>query len=169
VAARELHGLPFIAEDLGVITPDVEKLRDDFELPGTRVLQFAFDGDRSNPHLPHRYPANAVVYTATHDNETTRGWYEGLPDEQRRQVWGYLGRSIAAGRDAAPALLALAWSSPAALAIAPFQDVLNLSNEARMNVPGRAEGNWRWRCTADTLSPAVFESLDELTIASRRR
>lgn len=169
VAARELHGLPFIAEDLGVITPDVEKLRDDFELPGTRVLQFAFDGDRSNPHLPHQYPENAVVYTATHDNETTRGWYEGLPDEHRRRVWSYLGRSIAASRDAAPALLALAWSSPAALAIAPFQDVLNLGNEARMNVPGRVEGNWRWRCTADTLSPAVFESLDELTIASRRR
>jgi 4-alpha-glucanotransferase len=169
VAARELDGMPFIAEDLGVITPDVEKLRDDFALPGTRVLQFAFEGDERNPHLPHNHPANAVVYTGTHDNETTRGWYDGLPEAQRRRVWSYLGRPRGDTRCATAALLALAWSSPAALAIAPFQDVLNLGNEARINVPGRAEGNWRWRCTSDTLAPAAFESLRELTATSRRR
>jgi 4-alpha-glucanotransferase len=92
-----------------------------------------------------------------------------LPEAQRRRVWSYLGRPRGDTRCATPALLALAWSSPAALAIAPFQDVLNLGNEARINVPGRAEGNWRWRCTSDTLAPAAFESLRELTATSRRR
>jgi 4-alpha-glucanotransferase len=168
VAARELGGLPFIAEDLGVITPDVVRLRDDLGVPGTRVLQFAFDGDRTNPHLPHSYPPNVVVYPGTHDNPTTRGWYDGLPEEARRRLWSYLQRPPGESRDAAPALLALAWSSAAAVAIAPFQDVLNLGDEARMNVPGRSEGNWRWRCTGDTLSPPVFESLHEVTVTSRR-
>jgi 4-alpha-glucanotransferase len=125
-------------------------------------------GDSSNSHLPHNYPGNAVVYTGTHDNETTRGWYDGLQEGQRRRMWSYLGRPIGDSRRATPALLDLAWSSPAALAIAPFRDVLNLGNEARMNMPGRAAGNWRWRCTSDTLRPAVFESLRELTVTSRR-
>lgn len=166
---RELGGLPFIAEDLGLITPDVVELRDRFDLPGTRVLHFAFDGDPSNPHLPHNYPHHTVVYTGTHDNATTRGWYEDLPAEERRRLWSYLRRPPGQGRDAAPALLALAWSSPAALAIAPFQDVLNLGDEARMNVPGRPGGNWRWRCTSDTLSAAAFEALRELTVGSGRQ
>ena len=168
VTARALGGLPFIAEDLGLITSDVERLRDDFELPGSRVLQFAFDGDRQNPHLPHSHPANAVVYTGTHDNDTTRGWYESLSASQRRLVWSGLGRPLGDSREAAPALLALAWSSPAALSIAPFQDVLNLGSEGRMNVPGRADGNWRWRCTRDTLGTAAFEALQALTAASGR-
>jgi 4-alpha-glucanotransferase len=166
--ARELGALPFIAEDLGLITPDVEKLRDDHHLPATRVLQFAFDDDPDNPHRPDNYPTNAVVYTGTHDNETTRGWYEGLSANERRRVWRHLGRPMAESRDAVSALLALAWSSPAALAIAPFQDILGLGNEARMNVPGRADGNWRWRCTSDTLRSPVFEGLRDLTAAWRR-
>jgi 4-alpha-glucanotransferase len=166
--ARELGGLPFIAEDLGVITPDVERLRDDLGLPGTRVLQFAFDGDARNPHLPENYPTNAVVYTGTHDNETTRGWYEGLSGAERRRVQNVLGRPAAGSADAVWALVALAWTSPAALAIAPFQDILGLGNEARMNVPGRADGNWRWRCTIDTLEPRVFEPLRNLTIRTHR-
>jgi 4-alpha-glucanotransferase len=168
VAARELGALPFIAEDLGVITPDVETLREDLHLPGTRVLQFAFDGDPRNPHRPDNYPTNVVVFTGTHDNETTRGWYDNLPGDSRRIVWSYLGRPAGESRDVVPALLALAWSSPAALAMAPFQDILNLGNEARMNVPGRADGNWRWRCAGDTLLPPVFETLRDLTVASRR-
>ena len=132
------------------------------------MLQFAFDGDRTNPHLPHSYPPNVVVYPGTHDNPTTRGWYDGLPEEARRRLWSYLQRPPGESRDAAPALLALAWSSAAAVAIVPFQDVLNLGDEARMNVPGRTEGNWRWRCTGEALSPPVFESLHEVTVASRR-
>jgi 4-alpha-glucanotransferase len=168
VTARELGGLPFIAEDLGLITPDVERLRDDFGLPSSRVLQFAFDGDRHNVHLPRNHPANAVVYTGTHDNDTTRGWYEGLPPAQQRLVWSGLGRRLSDSREAAPKLLGLAWASAAALAIVPFQDVLNLGSEARMNVPGRADGNWRWRCTRDTLGPTAFAALRALTAASGR-
>ena len=164
---RELGDLPFIAEDLGLITPDVCALRDQFRVPGTRVLQFAFDGHPDNPYLPDNYIPNTVVYTGTHDNPTAREWYEELPDAQRRALWSYLKRPEGRGSDAAPALMQLAWSSRAALAIAPLQDVLNLSTEARMNVPGRAEGNWRWRCTEDTLTPA-FQRLHDLTKTSDR-
>ena len=168
VVLRELGGLPFVVEDLGIITPDVVRLRDQFDLPGTRVLQFAFDGDRHSPHLPHNYPANAVVYTGTHDNSTTRGWYETLEDAQRRRLWSYVRRIGGGSREAVTAMLSLAWSSPAALAIAPFQDVLALGDEARMNVPGAAGGNWRWRCTRDTLTPEVFASLLHLTVTAGR-
>jgi 4-alpha-glucanotransferase len=165
---RELGGLPFIAEDLGLITPDVCALRDQFRVPGTRVLQFAFDGHPDNPYLPDNYLHNTVVYTGTHDNPTTREWYEELPDSQRRTLWSHLKRPEGRSSDAAPALMQLAWSSLAALAIAPLQDVLNLGTEARMNVPGRAEGNWRWRCTEDMLTPAAFQWLHEMTKTSNR-
>jgi 4-alpha-glucanotransferase len=165
---KELGDLPFIAEDLGVITPDVRALRDQFHIPGTRVLQFAFDGGSDNPYLPHNYVPNTVVYTGTHDNNTTRGWFEDLPDEPRQRVWAYLKRSAGDSREVAPALLELAWSSAAALAMAPLQDLLNLGSDARMNVPGRAEGNWRWRCTEALLSASAFEWLRELTKTSNR-
>jgi 4-alpha-glucanotransferase len=167
-ARRELGSLPFIAEDLGQITPDVYALRDQFHLPGMRVLQFAFDGHVDNPHLPHNYFANAVVYTGTHDNPPTRGWFEDLPDDQKRIFRNYLQGSMDNQGGAAAALMGLAWSSAAALAMAPVQDVLNLGNEARMNVPGRPDGNWRWRCTEDTLSGEVFERIRELTKSSSR-
>jgi 4-alpha-glucanotransferase len=165
---RELGALPFMVEDLGLITRDVYALRDQFHLPGTRVLQFAFDGHSDNPHLPHNYVSNAVVYTGTHDNPTTRGWFEELPDYQRENLWKYLKQSAGQSGEAAPALMRLAWSSVAALAMAPLQDLLNLGREARMNVPGRPEGNWRWRCTEDMLSDGAFEWLRELTKNSNR-
>ena len=165
---KELGGLPFIVEDLGVITPDVAALRDQFQLPGTRVLQFAFDGHSDNPYLPHNFVPNTVVYTGTHDNAPTREWYEELPDYQRQNFWSYLKRPPGGNADAAPALMDLAWSSQAALAIAPLQDILNLGAESRMNVPGRADGNWRWRCPGDMLSLPAFEWLQELTDLSRR-
>jgi len=164
----ELGGLPFIAEDLGEITPDVCVLRDQFQIPGTKVLQFAFDGNPNNPHLPHHMVSNTVVYTGTHDNNTTRGWYDDLPDYQRQHLWSYLKHAFGDRSEAAPALMHLAWSSPAALAIAPLQDLLNLGEEARMNVPGQAMGNWRWRCTEDMLCAPAFAALRELTIASGR-
>jgi 4-alpha-glucanotransferase len=167
-AQRELGALPFIAEDLGLITADVHALRDQFHLAGTRVLQFAFDGDTANPHLPHNYSTNTVVYTGTHDNPPTRVWFEELPGEQRRNFRTYCKKSGSQAVDAALELLALAWSSPAELAIAPLQDLLNLGAEARMNVPGRADGNWRWRATKDMLSNPAFEWLRELTKASNR-
>jgi len=165
---RELGGLPFIAEDLGLITPDVRALRDQFRLPGTKVLQFAFDGHSDNPYLPHNYGPNAVVYTGTHDNNTTRGWYEELPESERQNLWRYLKRPASNGVMAAPALLGLAWSSAAALAMAPLQDLLNLGSEARMNVPGSIAGNWSWRCTDDMLSASAFHWLRALTDTSKR-
>jgi 4-alpha-glucanotransferase len=167
-AEAALGGLPFIAEDLGLITPDVMALRDRFGLPGMRVLQFAFDGHSDNLHLPDNYVHNTVVYTGTHDNPTTRAWFEALPDWQRQNMWNYLKRPAGLSADAAPALIELAWGSAAALAIAPLQDLLNLGSEASMNQPGRVEGNWRWRCTAPMLAPSVWQRLRDLTIVSNR-
>jgi 4-alpha-glucanotransferase len=164
----ELGGLPFMVEDLGIITPDVRSLREQFQLPGTRVLQFAFDGNTDNPYLPHNFVSNTVVYTGTHDNAPTREWYEELPDDQRQNFWNYLKRAPGGNPDAAPALMDLAWSSKAALAIAPLQDLLNLGAESRMNVPGRPAGNWGWRCREDMLSPSPFEWLRNLTQTSKR-
>jgi 4-alpha-glucanotransferase len=165
---REFGTLPFIAEDLGIITPDVSALRDQFQLPGTRVLQFAFDGHSDNPYLPDNYVPNTVVYTGTHDNATTRGWFETLPEDQRRNLWNYLKRPGGKSDEVAWELIRLAWSSPAGLAIAPLQDLLNLGVEARMNLPGSTEGNWRWRCTEEMLSESVFERLYRLTATTDR-
>lgn len=166
--SRELGGLPFIVEDLGIITPDVRSLRDQFQLPGTRVLQFAFDGYADNPYLPHNFVTNTVVYTGTHDNAPTREWYEELPGDQRQNLWNYLQRGPGQNADAAPALLEMAWSSKAALAIAPLQDLLNLGVESRMNVPGQPSGNWRWRCREEMWSQSTFEGLRNLTGNSHR-
>jgi 4-alpha-glucanotransferase len=165
---KELGRLPFIAEDLGFITADVDALRDKFHVPGTRVLQFAFDGNSGNPYLPYNYPSNAVVYTGTHDNPTTREWYGELPPYQRQNLWRYLNSQETDSREVAWNLMRLAWSSPAALAIAPLQDLLNLGAEGRMNVPGRAEGNWSWRCTEELLSTADFHWLYDLTRSANR-
>jgi 4-alpha-glucanotransferase len=165
---EDLGSLPFIAEDLGFITPDVHALRDQFQLPGTKVLQFAFDGHSDNPYLPNNFVGNTAAYTGTHDNAPTREWFEQLPEDQRRNFWNYLQRAPGATDDAAPSLVNLAWSSVAALAIAPLQDLLNLGAESRMNIPGRAGGNWRWRCPeAMELAPA-FQRLRELTENSKR-
>ena len=164
----EIGQLPFVAEDLGFITSDVRALLDQFQLPGTRVLQFAFDGHSDNPYLPNNFVSNTAAYTGTHDNAPTREWYEQLPEYQRQNFWNYLKRSPGTIDDAAPSLVNLAWSSIAALTIAPLQDLLNLGADSRMNIPGRASGNWRWRCP-DTfeLSP-TFLWLRELTEMSKR-
>ena len=167
-AQKELGSLPFIAEDLGLITPDVHGLRDQFQLPGTRVLQFAFDGHSDNPYLPHNFVTNTVAYTGTHDNAPTREWYEQLPEYQRQNFWSYLNRAPDAGEDASPSLVNLAWSSSAALAIAPLQDLLNLGAESRMNIPGRAAGNWRWRSPGNMASNSSFRWLRDLTEMSER-
>ncbi len=160
----ELGGLPFIAEDLGLITPDVGTLRDQFHIPGTRVLQFAFDGAHDNPYLPQNFVNNTVVYTGTHDNATSREWFEELTKSQRETVSSkYLGGGKGRGIEPGRGLMDLAWSSRAALAIAPLQDLLNLGPEARMNVPGRAGGNWAWRCTDVMLTDEPFVWLQDLT------
>jgi len=165
---RELGHLPFIAEDLGLITPDVVALRNKFGLPGMRVLQFAFDGKRDNLHLPNNFTPNTVVYTGTHDNNTTRAWFEGSPENVRRTVWSHLGQSERRTSEVAWALVRLAWSSRAGLAIAPLQDLLNLGAEGRMNLPGTAAGNWRWRSTEEMLTPSLFDRLRALTSATGR-
>jgi 4-alpha-glucanotransferase len=164
----ELGTLPFIAEDLGLITPDVCALRDEFRIPGTKVLQFAFDGKPDNPHLPANYPENSVVYTGTHDNNTTRGWFEALPESERRTLSKrFFGGKIQAG-EIAGEFLRMAWNSKAALAIAPLQDLLNLGAEARMNLPGSVEGNWCWQATEEMLHAAAFQQLRDLTATSLR-
>ena len=116
-----LGRLPFIAEDLGSITPDIAVLREQFHIPGTRVLQFAFDGNPENVHLPKNYSPNTAVYTGTHDNATTREWFEGLPKREQQRLWNLVGRPEGETRDAAPELIRLAWSSPAALANNSFR------------------------------------------------
>ncbi len=157
--------LPLVAEDLGVITPEVDALRHHFELPGMRILQFAFGGAREDRFLPHHYDARTVVYTGTHDNETTAGWYRNLALAERSFFDRYAPPSDTGTRFTGPhwRLMRLAWASVADLAIAPLQDVLGLGNEARMNLPGRAEGNWRWRAAADLSGGPCWDQLAELT------
>jgi len=132
------------------------------------VLQFAFDGRSDNPYLPHNYVHNTVVYTGTHDNPTTRDWFGELPYDQRQHLWNYLKRPGGESDEVAWALIRLAWSSEAALAIAPLQDLLNLGREARMNVPGSPENNWRWRATDEMFSAKTLERLRDLTNESTR-
>ena len=139
---RAMGSLPFLAEDLGIITPAVQTLREQFSLPGMRILQFAFVDDPENPFLPHNYDRNTAVYTGTHDNNTTAGWWADLPDADRHFVRVYLRTD---GRDIVWELIRLAWGSVADIAIVPLQDVLILDGSARMNVPGLAKGNWAWR------------------------
>jgi 4-alpha-glucanotransferase len=162
---REFGGMPLIAEDLGMITPEVVALRDGYGLPGMRVMQFGFDGNPENPHLPHTWTDRTVGYTGTHDNNTTRGWFEALADSQKQLVRKYVGED---SHGIAAALMRSAWPSAAGLTIAPLQDVLDLGAEARMNVPGRAEGNWRWRWTDSATSEEAFRWLAELTSISGR-
>lgn len=136
------HPLPLVAEDLGVITPEVEALRDRHGLPGMRVMQFGFFGDDDNPHRLHNHVANAVVYTGTHDNDTSLGWYQHLSEEEQRVVAEQLGGDTS---DMPWPLIELTMTSPALLVVVPMQDYLGLGSEHRMNVPGTSEGNWRWR------------------------
>ncbi len=163
---EQLGGLPLIAEDLGIITPDVIELRDAVGLPGMCVLQFAFDGDPLNRYLPHHFIHHSIVYTGTHDNDTTRGWYLAIPEWSRDLVRRYLGRD---GSDIAWDIIRLAWASVADLAFAPMQDVLNLGSEARMNVPGVPEGNWHWRMTPGSLREEHLTRLADLTYLYGRR
>lgn len=157
---RELQGLPIIAEDLGLITPEVEQLRDDFRLPGMRILQFAFGGEVEHRFLPHNYDANTVAYTGTHDNDTTWGWWHGITEQERDFTRRYLGRD---GSDVVWDLIRLVWASVADWALVPLQDVLNLGPEARMNMPGRPAGNWGWRYQSSQLHPWTLDRLGELT------
>jgi len=163
-AQAAIGGLPFVAEDLGVITADVVALRDGLGFPGMRVLQFGFDADDS-PHLPHRHVRNSVVYTGTHDNDTAAGWFENASEEERRRALDYTGSD---GRDFAWSLLRTALASVAETAIAPLQDVLGLGSEARLNTPGEASGNWRWQAPPGAFSLELAGRLRRLCALTGR-
>ncbi len=150
--AAEFPELPLVAEDLGVITADVDELRSAFGLPGMRVLQFGFDGSPGNPHLPHNYGRDVVAYTGTHDNDTSPGWYRQLGDEERARVNFYLRADPGSVLEA---MQRAALGSVAQLVIVPAQDVLGLGSEARLNTPGTVEGNWSWRLHPQALSPQL--------------
>jgi 4-alpha-glucanotransferase len=155
-----LGGLPFFAEDLGYITPDVHALRDRLRIPGMAVLQFGFGDPGAHIHLPHTFSTEKVVYTGTHDNDTLRGWWNSaLPERERRDVEAYLGRS---DDGVNWAMIRAALDSPASLAVIPLQDVLGLGSEARMNVPSLNGGNWCWRFSQEMLRPEFAEKLATL-------
>ncbi len=157
---RYIYGsLPFIAEDLGVITPEVEKLRDDFHLMGIKVLQFAFGSDAKNENLPHNYKNNFLVCTGTHDNDTTLGWLNSAKSKERKMIKKYLGE----GEQALQKAIEMVWASTARLAVLPMQDLLQLGTEARMNIPGTATGNWGWRFEWKQIKPEQQQNLKELT------
>jgi 4-alpha-glucanotransferase len=136
-----LGGMPLVAEDLGVITPEVVALREKFDLPGMRILQFAFDGAPENPYLPHNHKRSTLVYTGTHDNDTTLGWYRSLDPQARAHVDAYFPRGAAHMPET---LIRAALGSVAILAVVPLQDLFALGSDARMNTPGTAGGNWQW-------------------------
>jgi len=138
---KECGSISLVAEDLGIITEEVDALRKEFNLPGMKILQFAFDGSSDNFYLPHNHEVNSVVYTGTHDNDTTLGWFNSLSDFEKHRVYEYLGFS----KVSMPyALIGVAFSSVANLAIVPMQDILEQGSEDRMNIPGTCEGNWQW-------------------------
>jgi 4-alpha-glucanotransferase len=163
---RALGGLPFFAEDLGYITPDVHALRQRLNIPGMAVLQFGFGDPGAHTHLPHTFTADKVVYTGTHDNDTLLGWWEsGASEHERRDALAYLG----SWEDGVHwAMVRCALNSVASLCVVPLQDVLGLGSEARMNVPSQEDGNWRWRYRAEMLRPELAEKLAALAEVTDR-
>ena len=162
---EELGGLPFFAEDLGYITPDVHALRENHHIPGMAVLQFGFGDPGAHVYLPHRLTVDRVIYTGTHDNDTSLGWWEHATDYERRSAEAYLGQP----EDGINwALIRAAQGSVASLSVAPLQDVLGLGSEARLNTPSTLVGNFEWRCPAGALTSALAEKLSALAEATDR-
>ncbi len=157
---EQLGTLEIIAEDLGIITPEVEKLRDEFDLPGMKVLQFAFGSDASNANLPHNYTANFLAYTGTHDNDTSLGWFNSIDKKERKFLHKYI---FGSGKQFVRNFMEQAWASAAHTAIAPMQDVLGLDTDARMNTPGVAVGNWNWRFSWSQIRPNHKLFLKQIT------
>lgn len=158
-------GLPLVAENLGVITDEVEQLRQEFNLPGMLVLQFAFDGNTSNPHLPHNHSRTDVIYTGTHDNDTTLGWYDKLPETQRKQLGEYCFHST----EPMPWLLInAALASVGRMAIIPMQDFMELDGRHRMNMPGTTDKNWVWRFNWDQVDPLLALRIRQQLTAFQR-
>jgi 4-alpha-glucanotransferase len=166
IAREHPAGLPLVAEDLGAVTPAVARLRDDFALPGMRIVQNALWRDDAFD-LPHRHPANCVAYPGTHDNHVATGWWRGLDGTAKRRLRDYAG-PCATGRDAAEALVRLCMTSPANLAICQAQDLLALPPSTRMNLPGTPRGNWRWRLGPGAATAGAAARLRRLVAASGR-
>lgn len=163
---KALGPLPVIAEDLGVITPEVIQLRDRFHFPGIKLLQFAFDSNEQNDFLPFRYNKNCVVYTGTHDNDTTLGWFTESNPRDRELAMEYMNSD---GQDICWDFIRLGMSSVANMAVFPMQDVLSLGSEARMNFPGTVHGNWAWRFRWDMVTEEIAEKLERMTRLYGRR
>jgi 4-alpha-glucanotransferase len=161
--ADENGKLKIIAEDLGIITDKVRKLRQDVGLPGMRILHFAFGDDARNPYLPHNYDANTVVYTGTHDNDTTCGWWDSLAQEEKDRVHAYLGVGSENSEELCWYLIRLAFSSVAQFCVIPMQDALALDTAHRMNQPSVGEGSWEWRYRWDQVAAWHAERLSDLT------
>jgi 4-alpha-glucanotransferase len=158
---KHFKALPIVAEDLGIITPEVEALRDRFHLPGMKVLQFAFDSDAANPYLPHNHVKCSVVYTGTHDNNTSAGWFAQLDETTRNDCLAYLNYP----KEPMPwPLIQSALASVAQIAIIPMQDLLAGGSEQRMNTPGTTQGNWRWRFQWDQLPVGLSKHIEKLNI-----
>ncbi|MEI7491029.1 MAG: 4-alpha-glucanotransferase [Bacteroidota bacterium] len=157
---NELGKLPIIAEDLGVMTPEVEDLRDSFGFPGMKILEFAFDSSEENDYIPYSYNKNCIVYTGTHDNDTVVGWFNKASEADKQQVLDYINCTE---KGIHWSFVRLAWASVANTAIVPMQDLLGLDSGSRMNLPGTTGGNWKWRTRLGDFSDELAESLAHLT------
>ncbi len=166
---QSLKTLPIIAEDLGIITPDVKEAREQLGFPGMKILLFAFDGDlKTHPYIPENYEENCIVYTGTHDNNTVKGWFlKEASETAKENLFSYLEKKLTS-EEVSWALVELAFQSPAKTAIIPFQDLLSLGSEARMNIPGTAHGNWRWRLFPSDLDKSLSDRLRALSSHSER-
>jgi len=157
---NQLGTIPLIAEDLGTITPEVDQLRERFNMPGMKVLQFGFSSDEKNEHLPHNFHPNTVVYTGTHANDTVWAWLQAAGEKEKKSAQRYL-------KNYHPkpvwGMIEMAWASVAATAVIPLQDLLELGAGARMNIPGIAEGNWGWRFHWEQIKHKHREFLKEIT------
>lgn len=162
------HPLPLVAEDLGVITDEVVELKNNFDLPGMKVLQFAFNQNYDNPHLPHNHEFNDVVYTGTHDNDTTLGWISDENNFHKNHFEEYTGLKIESSEQGLWTMIRLAMSSVSFLSILPMQDLLVLDTSARMNVPGTIGGNWLWRFEWEQVEPEMIKKLSHLITLYQR-
>jgi 4-alpha-glucanotransferase len=162
---EELGELPFIAEDLGEISQDVVDLRDSLDLPGMRILQFAFGDDARNLFLPHNYVHNCIAYTGTHDNDTSIGWYQTANEKEKDLARKYLSTN---GLDIAWRMVNCVFSSVAVFALAPLQDILQQGKEARMNFPGKSAGNWKYQFASNDLTPDLAIRIRQLNIQYNR-
>jgi 4-alpha-glucanotransferase len=161
-----LGPLPLVAEDLGMITPEVDALRHELKMPGMKVIQFGFSSKGAHPHLPHQFAPATIAYTGTHDNDTTLGWWKHASDAERAAAQAYTGVPL----DASPVwpLIRAAETSPAQIAVVPAQDLLELGSEARMNTPAIPEGNWSWRAPENCWTPELAARLAALAEVTDR-